>query len=72
MSMEIPRHWRLKKQRYMLVGVVCPHCDEKIFPPREVCPYCGPEPRELFTMMANVETNEEAIRVATIAEVVVQ
>ena len=24
--MEIPRHWRLKKQRYALVGEVCPHC----------------------------------------------
>ena len=32
--MEIPRHWRLKKQRYALVGEVCPHCDTKIFPPR--------------------------------------
>lgn len=41
--MEIPRHWRLKKQRYGLVGEVCPHCDHKIFPPREnaPCPNCG-------------------------------
>ena len=41
--MEIPRHWRLKKQRYMLVGEVCPHCGAKIFPPRgkAPCPYCG-------------------------------
>ncbi len=41
--MEIPRHWRLKKQRYALVGEVCPHCDAKIFPPRDVCPECGQE-----------------------------
>jgi len=36
--MEIPRHWRLRKQRYSLVGEVCPHCQAKLFPPRDVCP----------------------------------
>ncbi len=39
--MEVPRHWRLKQQRYRLVGEICPHCDEKIFPPRDICPRCG-------------------------------
>jgi uncharacterized OB-fold protein len=46
--MEIPRHWRLKSQRYALVGEVCPHCQVKIFPPRDVCPDCGQEARETF------------------------
>ena len=32
--MEIPRHWRLNKQRYGLVGEICLSCDEKIFPPK--------------------------------------
>jgi uncharacterized OB-fold protein len=41
MSTEIARHWRLKAQRYQLVGEVCPKCDGKIFPPRDVCPYCA-------------------------------
>ena len=41
--MEIPRHWRLKKQRYALVGEICPHCEAKLFPPRDVCPECGGE-----------------------------
>ncbi len=41
--MEIPRHWRLRKQRYNLVGEVCPHCQAKLFPPRDVCPECGQE-----------------------------
>jgi predicted amidophosphoribosyltransferase len=41
--MEVPRNWRLKQQRYAMVGAVCPHCDAKIFPPREVCPECGLE-----------------------------
>ncbi len=46
--MEIPRHWRLKSQRYALVGEVCPHCQVKIFPPRDVCPDCGQEAREAY------------------------
>ncbi len=43
--MEISRHWRLRKQRYALVGEVCPHCNAKLFPPRDVCPECGQEAR---------------------------
>ena len=46
--MEIPRHWRLKKQRYALVGEVCPHCQAKIFPPRDVCPECGGEAKNEY------------------------
>lgn len=38
--MEVPRHWRLKKQRYALVGEVCPQCKTPMFPPRAVCPNC--------------------------------
>lgn len=38
--MEIPRHWRLKKQRYGLVGSICPRCDTTAFPPVEVCRKC--------------------------------
>ena len=46
--MEIPRHWRLKQQRYSLVGEVCPHCENKIFPPRDVCPSCGQEAKTAY------------------------
>jgi uncharacterized OB-fold protein len=46
--MEIPRHWRLKQQRYGLVGEVCPHCQAKLFPPRDVCPECGHEAKTAF------------------------
>ncbi len=46
--MEIPRHWRLKQQRYALVGEVCPHCEARIFPPRDVCPNCGGEAKTQF------------------------
>jgi len=48
MCMEIPRHWRLRQQRYGLVGEVCPHCDAKLFPPRDVCPECGKDAREPY------------------------
>jgi uncharacterized OB-fold protein len=47
--MEIPRYWRLKKQRYALVGEICPHCESKIFPPRDVCPECGGEAKTPYT-----------------------
>jgi uncharacterized protein len=39
--MEIPRHWRLRKVRYSMVGSVCPNCETKTFPAREICPNCG-------------------------------
>ena len=53
--MEVPRHWRLKKQRYALVGEVCPHCDAKLFPPRDVCPHCGGEARTPYTFSGQGE-----------------
>ena len=36
--MEIPRHWRLKAQRYRLEGSACQDCGQFSFPPRPVCP----------------------------------
>jgi uncharacterized OB-fold protein len=53
--MEIPRHWRLKKQRYALIGEVCPHCGAKIFPPRDICPTCGKEARTDYTFSGRGE-----------------
>jgi len=54
-SMEISRHWRLQQQRYGLVGEVCPHCEEKIFPPRDVCPKCGEEAKTLYAFSGKGE-----------------
>lgn len=45
---EVSRHWRLRQQRYSLVGEVCGHCKTKIFPPRDICPDCGQEAVEPF------------------------
>jgi uncharacterized OB-fold protein len=53
--MEIPRHWRLKNQRYKLVGEVCPHCEAKLFPPRDVCPECGGEAKTLYAFSGRGE-----------------
>lgn len=53
--MEIPRHWRLRKQRYGLVGEVCPHCDAKLFPPRDVCPECNQEAKTLYNFSGRGE-----------------
>jgi uncharacterized OB-fold protein len=53
--MEISRHWRLRQQRYALVGEVCPHCDAKLFPPRDVCPECGHEAKTLYNFSGRGE-----------------
>ena len=53
--MEVPRHWRLKKQRYALVGEECPHCKTKIFPPRDICPECSGEAKTAYTFSGKGE-----------------
>ena len=53
--MEISRHWRLRKQRYSLVGEICPHCEAKIFPPRDVCPECGKEAKTMYSFSGRGE-----------------
>jgi uncharacterized OB-fold protein len=41
--MSVIRNWRIREQRYRLVGEVCGKCGVKIFPPRDICPECeGP------------------------------
>jgi hypothetical protein len=39
--MGVPQGWRLRKQRYLLMGEICLNCGHKLFPPRDVCPECG-------------------------------
>jgi uncharacterized OB-fold protein len=53
--MEIARHWRLRQQRYSLIGEVCPNCEQKIFPPRDICPDCGKEAKELYAFSGKGE-----------------
>lgn len=47
--METSKHWRLKSQRYSLVGETCNACGVKLFPPRDVCLECEAPAYELYT-----------------------
>lgn len=53
--MEIPRNWRLRAQRYALVGEECDHCHTKIFPPRDICPDCGQEAKAHYAFSGKGE-----------------
>jgi hypothetical protein len=53
--MDVPRHWRLNRQRYALIGEVCPNCRAKLFPPRDVCPECGAPAKTPFTFSGRGE-----------------
>lgn len=46
--MDIPRYWRLKKQRYRLQGKKCVACGNLSFPPRSVCQKCKSRNSEPF------------------------
>jgi uncharacterized OB-fold protein len=40
MADNLARNWRLRQQRYQLIGNRCLHCGAKFFPPRQVCGEC--------------------------------
>jgi uncharacterized OB-fold protein len=71
MSMEIPRHWRLKTQRYRLEGTSCQACSQFTFPPRPVCVGCttqskrvtGYEPSSLLTITATPISNSNFFQI---------
>ena len=39
--MDIPRNWRLNKERIEFHGIECPHCSAKMFVSRDICNECG-------------------------------
>ena len=53
--MQIARYWRLRNQRYSLVGEVCNKCGAKLFPPRDVCPECAKPAYEPYTFSGRGE-----------------
>jgi uncharacterized OB-fold protein len=61
-SMEIPRYWRLKDQRYRLEGSICPLCGWFSFPPRPVCPHCA----SLSARMAGCDSSVIPISIRTL------
>ena len=40
MAEDLARNWRLREQRYQLIGNRCVNCGSKFFPPRRVCTEC--------------------------------
>jgi scaffold protein (connect acetoacetyl-CoA thiolase and HMG-CoA synthase) len=40
MAQDLARNWRLREQRYQLIGNHCLKCGTKFFPPRQVCTEC--------------------------------
>lgn len=75
MGVELPvRSWRLRQASYRLIGEVCLDCNEKIFPPRDVCPHCGQKDHQKsfefsgkgtvvsFTTMYEVPTDYEEFK----------
>lgn len=42
-------YWRTNRQRLALMGEVCPNCQAKLFPPRDVCPHCHGPAKEPYT-----------------------
>jgi uncharacterized OB-fold protein len=44
--MEISRHWRIRKQRYAMIGSICQECGAAQFPPRPVCLECSQNNRQ--------------------------
>ena len=40
MAEELARNWRLRDQRYQLIGNHCTVCGARYFPPRMVCTQC--------------------------------
>ena len=60
--MEVPRHWRLKNQRYRLEGSICPNCGEPVFPRRPVCLQCAVEARSSGltspVLLASLDTSD--------------
>ncbi|MFQ3534967.1 MAG: Zn-ribbon domain-containing OB-fold protein [Aggregatilineales bacterium] len=48
--MHISQNWRVKTQRYELIGEKCPSCGKFIFPPRDICPECAAEAKTEYTL----------------------
>ncbi|MGQ9625647.1 MAG: Zn-ribbon domain-containing OB-fold protein [Anaerolineae bacterium] len=53
--MGLPEEWRLREQRYNLVGAECLGCGAKLFPPRSICPECRGQNLAPFTFSGRGE-----------------
>ncbi len=55
MTMHIAREWRVRRQRYRLVGEVCDQCGRTLFPPRDTCPHCTEPAQTVQTLSGRGE-----------------
>ena len=55
MAENLAPNWRLRQQRYQLVGNVCLNCGMKHFPPRQVCTKCRGTEFEPYQFNGNGE-----------------
>ena len=53
--MSTPLYWQSYKNRLSLTGEICPHCQSKIFPPRDVCPECNGEAKTPYAFSGRGE-----------------
>lgn len=53
--MELPAYRRTARERLGLVGEVCPCCQAKLFPPRDICPHCGGPAKEEYAFCGKGE-----------------
>jgi len=60
--MEIPRHWRIRKQRYQLAGEICNQCGTPMFPSRAVCPNCARRALQEVQVEAAIAIPEGALQ----------
>ena len=55
MAEDLARNWRLREERYQLIGNRCLNCGTKFFPPRQVCSECRHTEFEPFQFSGNGE-----------------
>jgi len=48
MALQLPRDWRLRGERYQLIGGRCSRCGRLHFPRRPICLECGAEGMEPY------------------------
>jgi uncharacterized OB-fold protein len=69
MVTSVPIPWRLKAQRYQLVGSVCLNCHQVAFPPREACQYCPKKTEQIFSFSSDEAVSEEILPTTSLVEV---
>ena len=57
----LPQMWRLRDQRYRLVGGRCEQCNAYVFPAKVLCPQCHSESVKTFAFSGEGEIYSHAV-----------